>query len=220
MSFFLVEEFPDPVAANPDPTDDPGDLVLPAGWNRRLEPNEPGYVLTWNEHPADGGDPYPRAGLVIAAGPRQGSVWVHPHRRRDGEGVAVLIDGVYTSGAKAAEGERPHRRVGTPQDRLSLARWQQIRDLPHPVLRVDRVDYGHGRVQEVTRLHATTDCRPAPDTLFGSTTTPGTPQPVTTCWVVDGELHPLSRLPVDRTRPPHPTVTLCPLCLTEGTKKS
>lgn len=172
---------------------DGGEQRLPTGMD--LEPVDPGFVLTWTEQDDAGGHPYRRTGLVIARGPRDGSVWVHPHQHRDGEGVAVLVDGVYSRRA-TVKGGNPSRKVGTPEDRPSLARWQTVRDLPRPWLRVDQRRFGDTTVPEA-RIHADKDCTPEVDAVFGSPVVRGEPAPLDDCWVFDGELHPLSRVPLD-----------------------
>lgn len=204
VDFFLTEDFtdtgPPDQAVEVDLYDTAGgELRLPPGMG--LEPTDPGFVLTWTEQDATGGRPYQRSGLVIACGPRNASVWVQPHEHRDGEGVAVLVDGVYSSRATVKGGGKPFRTVGTAEDRPSLARWQTLRDLPPAWLRVDQRRHGDTRVPE-TLLHGDKDCTPEVDPVFGSPVVRGEPAKVDTCWVIDGELHPLSQVPVDPAAPP------------------
>lgn len=188
--FLLAEEYDEAAPAELDAHGD--DLVLPV---RNRRPIDPGFVLTWREHPAGGGPVRERTGIVLSRARPDKSVWVVPDDRDLGEGYAVLVREVVSDDASKAV-----RHVGAAGDYASTADWQSPRSLPRAVLRVDIVHAGGDSPNRpAPYLHARPDCPfPPPAPSMNITVTRGEPQRVESCYVYAGRLHPAS------IRPPAP----------------
>lgn len=212
VDFFLTEAFDVPLEVDECELAGGALLRLPT---RDRKPVEPGFELTWREYPAGGGEPYERTGVVLHDAPRQGAVWVQPKEPRDGEGVAVVVDGVVEGNNRIKK--MPHdpvRYVGGPGDELSTARWQKVGELPRAWLRVDQRTSGDGaRMWEERSLHSVQVCPPWQDRLFGSTVVPGEPVQLADVWVFDRDLHPQSRVPGDPRDAAGRRVQACRRCL-------
>lgn len=180
--FFLVQEYD-----QPREYDLHGEYALPA---RDRRPIDPGFVLTWREHPADGGPAYERRGMVWSPAQPAKSVWVIPDDPRPGEGYAVLVREVTADNAAGAA-----RRVGGSGDFASTAEWQAPRSLPRAVLRTDVVVTGDSR-RPTAYLHSRADCpEPGPAPYIGIAVERGEPVELPDCYVFGQHLHPASTLP-------------------------
>lgn len=204
--FFLTEQHQPDAPPGRDVHGD--DLTLPA---RDRHPTDPGFVLTWIEHPAGRATPVVRCGIVLSPAPPPRSVWVVPDLPHAGDGYAVLVRGVTPDGAAGAV-----RHVGGPGDYASTARWQAPRSLPRAWLRIDTVtDDGGAGPRPVALLHARVDC-PLPEPDARRTVRRGTPTRVGECYLFDAHLHPASILPPAPAGATGRSAAPCGRCLQRG----